>query len=156
MQSAAPPEMRWKVGDDLCDCTFQRIGDWTNPYIGKTLRVRLCCLWKELAKNYPDLVEMIPFYYDQNNDVYLPKPLPWDSDGMDMPRDIWYRQLETQTGLSLQEIRNAYWNKEPPKRVAKRSRNGSHGDGAATAPDHSGAERGNLALETGTLRVLFQ
>ena len=38
---ASIPEIQWKHGDDLCDCTFQRIGFWTNPYLAKTLQVRL-------------------------------------------------------------------------------------------------------------------
>ena len=29
------PGVEWEYHDDLCDCTYQRIGFWTNPYIGE-------------------------------------------------------------------------------------------------------------------------
>src|SRR3990167_1322326 len=79
------PGGRWILGDNLCDCAFQRIGDWTNPYIAQTLRVRLCCLWEKMFAQYPELVQRIPAYYDMNRDVYVSTPAEWGSQDMDMP-----------------------------------------------------------------------
>lgn len=113
------PEVRWEHGDDLCDHAFQRIGSFTNPYIGKTITYRWCCIWAELGKQFPDFIQETKAYYDENVKAYLPTPIKWDSAEMDMPRYLWYRQLQTETGLSLQEIRGRYYNQEPPKRVVK-------------------------------------
>ena len=113
------PEIRWVYGDDLCDCVFQRIGDWTNPYLARTLRVRLCCLWARLYKDHPDLVEEIPAYYDGHADLFVTEPAEWDSPDWDMPRALWYRQMAVQTGLSLAEIRKRCETMDPPKRVSK-------------------------------------
>ena len=112
------PEVRWMHGDDLCDCTFQRIGEWTNPYIGQTMRVRFCCVWEKFEELYPDLFETIPAYYDGNRDKLVREPAVWDADH-DMPRDIWYRQIQSVTGASLDEIREKFRDKEPPKAVKK-------------------------------------
>ena len=65
------PEIDWEHGDDLCDCTFQRIGYWTNPYLARTMEVRLCCIWKILAEQNPEiaaLMQEIPAYDDYNRD----------------------------------------------------------------------------------------
>ena len=53
------PEIRWEHGDDLCDCTFQRIGYWTNPYLGRTLEFRICCSWSKLIELHPELQEFV-------------------------------------------------------------------------------------------------
>lgn len=113
------PGVNWLLGDDLCDCTFQRIYETTNPFIGSTLRMRLCCLWAELAKNYPELVQEIPAYFNGNLRRWETEPADWDSEEMDMPLYLWYRQLARQTGKSLAEIRVAYAERsdERPKRV---------------------------------------
>ena len=117
LSSFTPPEVRWVHGDDLCDCTFQILGDWANPYIGKTLRVRFCCIWAEIYKEYPEVVEEIDAYYDENTDAYIPAPMEWDADDCDMPRALWYRQIATKTGKSLPEVREEYRDQEPPKRL---------------------------------------
>jgi hypothetical protein len=117
--TAEIPGLQWDVGDDLCDCTFQRIGFWTNPYIGQTLRVRLCCLWKELAKDYPYLIQEVPAFYNYNTHEYEPKPWDWNGE-FDMPRAIWYRHLASKSGRPLAEIRQEYADKEPPKAVPKK------------------------------------
>ena len=102
----------WLVGDDKCDCTFQRIGQWANPYIGKTLQVRLCCIWAEIAKEYPQFVQEFDCYLDSNRVEPVMGPQPWNSEEMDMPLDIWYRQLAVQQGRPLREVREEYQHKQ--------------------------------------------
>lgn len=113
------PEIKWEQGDDLCDCTFQRIGSWTNPYIARTLRVRFCCLWAELYKIYPQYVQEVLGYYNGNTGQYETAPAKWDSEDDDMPRAIWYRQLAVERGLPLEAIRQLYENETPPKSIKK-------------------------------------
>lgn len=115
------PEVHWLQGDDLCDCTFQRIGDWTNPYLGQTLRVRLCCIWEEIYQQYPQYVERIPAYYDSNRHKWVREPQEWDSDEADMPLPIWYRQIAARTGKTLEQVRREYRGreKERPKRLPR-------------------------------------
>lgn len=122
---AAPiPEMHWLSGDDLCDCTFQRIGEWTNPYIAQTLRVRMCCIWKELYKLFPQFVQEIPAYYDENRHTWVTEPRAWDSSEANMPLSIWYRQIAAQTGRPLAEVREEYSKRknERPRAVPRRER----------------------------------
>ena len=117
----AQPGVHWTLGDDKCDCTFQQIGEWTNPYIGQTLRVRLCCIWEELYKMFPQHVERINAFYDYNRDRYVKEPREWDNTKADMPVYLWLRQLAKKTGKSLSEIRQEYKDRlhERPKRVKK-------------------------------------
>jgi len=119
MAVASIPDVVWIIGDDECDCTFQRIGDWTNSYLGQTLRVRLCCIWAEIYKQYPQFVQEIPAHFDRNRWTYVTEPAEWDSDEMDMPVSLWHRQLAKQQGKSLAEIRAEYKGRENerPKRV---------------------------------------
>lgn len=102
---AAIPGVHWIQEDDECDCIFQRICEWTNPYIARTLRVRLCCIWAEFHKQFPQYVQEIPAYYDMNRHRYVEEPAPWDSPDMPMPLAIWYRQQAVLSGLSLSEVR---------------------------------------------------
>ena len=113
------PDVHWLHGDDLCDCTFQRIGEWTNPYMGKTLRVRLCCIWGEIYKQFPQYVQDIDASYDSNRHEWVEEPQPWDSDDQDMPIYLWYRQLAQQQGRSLDEVRVEYSQRidERPRKV---------------------------------------
>jgi len=116
------PEVKWQHGDDLCDCVFQRVGWWTNPYIGQTMEVRLCCMWDKLIELNPELAQfmrMIPAFDNYNTDTYEMEPRRWDAADHDMPRDIWYRQLATKTGKSLDEIRREYDHLEAPKGVKR-------------------------------------
>lgn len=117
MIAAQIPDVVWVHDDDLCDCTFQRIGDWTNPYIGRTLRVRFCCIWEEIYKQFPEFVQQIPAFNDYREGPGRFELLPreWDSHDHAMPRAIWYRQLQTLTGRSLAEIRVEYADQEPPQ-----------------------------------------
>ncbi len=101
------PEVYWISEDDLCDCTFQRIGEWTNPYIARTLRVRFCCIWAELYKQFPQHVQEIPAYYDGNRHRWVVEPRAWDSEEMAMPLAIWHRQLASMTGEPVGTIRAA-------------------------------------------------
>ena len=111
IRAAMLPEMSWDVNDDACDCTFQRIGMWANPYIGETMEVRMCCIWEELYKLFPGLIRKTQAY--RHGEEWVE---PWDWDGeTDMPRSIWYRQLARQTGRTLPEIREAYGHLDPPK-----------------------------------------
>ncbi len=115
------PDIHWLYGDNLCDCVFQRIGDWTNPYLGRTLRVRLCCIWAEIYKAYPQHVQEIPAYYDENTNTYETEPRAWDSEDADMPVALWLRQMAVQTGRSVEELRVEYADRlhERPKKVTK-------------------------------------
>jgi len=112
---------QWLVGDDKCDCTFQRIGEWGNPYIGKSLQVRLCCIWAELAKEYPQFVQEVDCYWDRNLIEPVMGAQPWDSEEMDMPLDIWYRQLASEQNRPLVEIREEYRHKQHlrPRKTAR-------------------------------------
>src|SRR3989304_4838306 len=60
------PDTQWDHEDDLCDCTYQRIGLWKNPYLAETLEVRMCCIWAELYKQFPGFVRTIPGYSSVN------------------------------------------------------------------------------------------
>lgn len=119
---ASLPDAMWQHGDDLCDCTFQRIGLWTNPYIARTLKVRFCCIWEELYKQYPQHVQRIPAFLDYNNsaegenghETYELLPREWDGEGQ-MPRALWHRQIQTRTGQTLAEIREEYTEQTPPQ-----------------------------------------
>lgn len=123
LMSSGIPEDPWQADDDQCDCTFQRIGWWTNPYIGRTLKVRLCCIWAEIYKQYPQFVQEIPAFmnYNEGEHVYEGEPRPWSSTDMDMPRAVWYRQLAVQMNMPLSWVRENFSNQEPPKRVAYNS-----------------------------------
>ena len=110
------PDVQWIHGDDLCNCTFQRIGRWTNPYLAETLIVRMCCIWEQVYAQYPQFVQRVPAYHNLNTGDYSTDPAPWDGEE-DMPRHIWYRQLARLEGRSLAEIRNTYSDQEPPKAV---------------------------------------
>ena len=105
---SSTPDVHWIHGDDLCSCTFQRIGEWTNPYLAQTLRVRLCCIWAEIYKQYPQFVQEINASYDSNRHEYVSEPQPWDSPGSDMPTALWYRQLARLEGRSLDQVRAEY------------------------------------------------
>ena len=113
--------LQWLPGDDKCDCTFQRIGEWGNPYIGKSLQIRLCCIWAELAKQFPGFVQEVPVYWDRNRLEPVVGPQPWDSEDADMPLALWFRQLAQQTGRPLDEIRAEYGSKQylRPRKVKK-------------------------------------
>lgn len=102
---------QWLQGDDACDCTFQRIGEWGNPYLGKSLQIRLCCVWAELAKQFPQFVQEVTVFWDRNKQAPTVGPQPWDSEEMDMPLDLWYRQLSAEQGRPLADIREEYSHK---------------------------------------------
>ena len=108
------PEDIWNHEDDACDCTYQRIGQWSNPYIAETLEVRMCCIWKELYKLFPDAVRVTPAFLDYNSGEWRTEPQEWDGH-FEMPRSIWYRQLAKKEGRSLPEIRAAYASATPPQ-----------------------------------------
>ncbi len=110
------PEIQWDPYDDLCDCVFQRYQWMTNPYLGRTMEVRMCCIWAELYKQYPQFMREIPAFDDTNNKEYRVQPLEWNGD-FDMPRSLWYRQLAVLHQLPLPTIRRMYEQDEPPKAV---------------------------------------
>ena len=111
------PGVHWLLGDDLCDCLFQRIGEWSNPYLGRTQRVRLCCIWAELYKQYPEFVQEVP-YYDPNRHKYVVEPAEWNDPVMDMPVYLWHRQLAIQQNKTVAQIKEEYADRdyERPKR----------------------------------------
>ena len=105
------PEVHWLHGDDLCDCTFQRIGMWKNPYLAATQEIRLCCVWAELGKQYPDLVRTIPGYFNENSQRWETNPWDWNGE-VEMPKALWYRQLARQLARSVADIRAEYADKD--------------------------------------------
>ena len=119
------PEVKWQVDDDLCDCPFQRIRWWTNPYLSKTTEIRLCCFYKKLGEMFPELavfmrdIDMFDDYKKEGKDEgdryhWTDRVLEWTADS-DMPRALWYRQIQTLTGMDLEVIRTTFQNQEPPK-----------------------------------------
>ena len=112
MAIAALPEIEWKQDDDLCDCTYQRIGSWTNPYLAETLEVRMCCIWKELYRQFPQFVREVPAFWDYNKNEWVTEPIEWNGE-QDMPRAMWHRQLSRMTGLDLNTVRSM--NTTPPQ-----------------------------------------
>lgn len=85
----------WDVNDDLCDCTYQRVGYWNNPYIGETYEVRFCCLFAEFEKQYPQFFKRTQI-----------EPAEWNGEA-DMPRSVFHRQLAKLAGISVSEAREA-------------------------------------------------
>ncbi len=83
----------WDVNDDLCDCTYQFMSYYNNPYIGETYEVRLCCLYAEFEKQYPQFFKRVQI-----------EPAEWNGES-DMPRSIYHRQLSKLHGLSVSEAR---------------------------------------------------
>ena len=106
----------WETGDDLCDCTFQRVGRWTNPYLAQTRHVRLCCIEAELEKQFPQFVQVFDAYQDPNTDELIDEPMMWNGE-FDMPKDIWHRQLARIRGEDLELVREKFAGLEPPKGV---------------------------------------
>lgn len=107
------PEQIWEIHDDECDCTFQRIGFWTNPYMGETMRVRLCCVWAEMEKTWPEFFQHTHAAWDYNKDEWSVATQTWDGETQ-MERAVWYRQLANEQGLPLDVIREKYRLEEPP------------------------------------------
>jgi len=98
------PDIQWKMHDDLCDCTYQRIGMWTNPYLAETLEVRMCCIWNELYKQFPQYVRNVPAFWDYNAEQWVTEPAEWNGEE-DMPQSMWHRQLARKLGISLEAAR---------------------------------------------------
>ena len=107
------PESFWDAEDDACDCTFQRIGMWKNPYVAETLEVRMCCIWAELYKLFPQHVRVTPAYL-VNDEAWDERIQEWDGES-DMPRSIFYRQMARKDGITVAEARKRYTHQEPPK-----------------------------------------
>ena len=102
------PAFRWVVGDDKCDCTYQRIGFWTNPHLAETREVRLCCLYKKFEEQWPECFRSTRAYWDDNRAAWALHPREWDSEEATMPVYLWYRQLARQQGKPLAQIREEY------------------------------------------------
>lgn len=117
LATAGIPEVTWEYGDDLCDCTFQRIGTWSNPYIARTMRVRLCCIWMEIYKEFPEYVQEIPASWNENTKQFDAKPIPWNAEDADMPTHLWHRQVAVELGIPLSQARKVLAGKQPPKAV---------------------------------------
>lgn len=111
LQTGALPSIEWLHEDDLCDCTFQRIGLWKNPYLAETLEVRMCCIWENLYRQYPDQVRKIPGYWNENTKTWITEPWAWDGEA-DMPKPLWYRQLARQQDRSVADIRAEYTDRD--------------------------------------------
>lgn len=105
------PESFWDTNDDACDCTYVRIGMWTNPYLAETLEVRWCCIWAEMFKLFPQFVRVTPAWLDQNAKAWEPEPRAWDGED-EMPASLWYRQLSRFSGDSVGTVRALYSNRD--------------------------------------------
>ena len=112
------PEFIWTHGDDLCDCTFQRIGEWTNPYLARTRRVRVCCLEDRMLEDNEDLVQDIPGFFNDDSGLFETEPWVWNGED-DMPEHLFMRQTAIIQGLSLDETRVKFEGVEPPKGIPR-------------------------------------
>ena len=56
--------------DDECDCLFQNVQEYSNPYYNKTLRFRYCCLLAEFRKQWPHLFEEIEGWWDSERKMW--------------------------------------------------------------------------------------
>ena len=141
------PDVQWLQGDDLCDCTFQRIGEWTNPYIAQTLRIRMCCLFAELQKEYPQCFQEISAYYDVNRHKWQTTPVKWDSIEYDMPMPLWYRMLSFVKGKPLATIRKEYAHRkgERSKKISKAEQSALKKDPTLAELEHAQNARLELA-----------
>ena len=110
------PEISWVHGDDLCDCTFQRIGEISNPYLAHTEQIRYCCLMEELRGMFPHLFRSYEGYTNPNSRELTCDPVEWNGD-TDMPPALWHRQIQAITGKPLDEIRMKAG--PPPKGVIR-------------------------------------
>lgn len=109
--ATARPDFVWENIDDKCDCIYQRIGYWTNPYLGATLETRLCCVWAELQKEWPQFFRETNAFWDYNEGKWVPEPAAWNGE-TDMPKALWYRQLARQQGRTVGEIRAEYQHRD--------------------------------------------
>jgi len=109
--AGAFPGEFWDCQDDKCDCTYQRIGMWTNPYLAETLEVRMCCIWAEIYRQYPQFVRVTPAFLDGNAKAWVTEPREWDGEA-EMPKSIWYRQIARQQGRSVEDVRAEYGEKD--------------------------------------------
>lgn len=98
------PDVQWKPQDDLCDCVYQRIGMWTNPYLAVTKEVRFCCIWAKIEEMFPGYAREVPAYWDINREEWVTEPAPWNGEE-DMPVSIWHRQLARKLGISVSQAR---------------------------------------------------
>ncbi len=105
---AGVPDVPFQHGDDQCNCTFQDVREWTNPYLGRTLRARMCCIYGELFRQFPQFVQDIPAHYDAATHSWVPDPQPWDSEDADMPEYLWHRHKAALTGKALAEVREEH------------------------------------------------
>jgi len=101
------PDNFWNNQDDLCDCTYQRIGMWTNPYLAETLEVRLCCMWAEFEKQHPQFIRRTPAFKDGNARAWVADPAEWNGE-TPMPKSLWYRQMALKEDRPVSEIRAEY------------------------------------------------
>ena len=108
------PDVQWKMHDDLCDCVYQRIGLWTNPYLAETLEVRMCCIWAKLYEQFPDQVRTVPAFWNYNTEEWVTEPMEWNGEDA-MPRSVWYRHLARVQGRTVAEVSPEYSSQEPPQ-----------------------------------------
>lgn len=113
------PDVQWKHEDDLCDCTFQRIGMWKNPYLAETLEIRLCCVWAELGKMFPQFVRTIPGYWNENTEEWMTEPWEWNGE-TPMPAALWHRQIARKNNITVSEAREIAG--PPPQGKARKSK----------------------------------
>ena len=108
---ASLPDEVWTNQDDKCDCVYQRIYQARNIYLAETHEIRLCCIWAELGKMWPQFVRTTPGYWEPNKQAWLTEPQEWNGES-EMPKAIWYRHLARKFGRSLEDIRAEYSEKD--------------------------------------------
>lgn len=116
LATAGIPDVIWRDHDDLCDCTFQRVCQWTNAHLGVTHEERLCCIWAKLHEMFPGCSRDIPAYFDINAQAFVPDVVPWNGE-FDMPPALFHRQIARLGGISVSEARDKAkeLGLEPPK-----------------------------------------
>ena len=114
LATAGIPDVIWRDHDDLCDCTFQRVCQWTNPHLGTTHEERLCCIWAKIHEMFPGCSRDIPAYFDINAQEWVPEVVPWNGE-FDMPPALWHRQIARVLGISVAEAREHPLAKGPPR-----------------------------------------
>ena len=102
------PEKPWAIGDDKCDCTIQLVIDQKNPYLAEMQELRVCCLYRELEKLFPNVFRRTNAHWNANKGTWDLHPRDWDNPEVAMPVALWYRQLAKQTGKPLSQIREEY------------------------------------------------
>lgn len=103
----------WDNQDDRCDCEYERIGYWFNPYIGAIQEKRICCIDKWMAEKFPEIAQFF-----RRTQV---TPAEWNGETT-MPRAIWVRQQANHLGVSIAEARDLVGEAPKGRPIAEKPR----------------------------------